>query len=210
MFAPATGRYLGVAVLLLAVITVVVALGEVPRGGVTLDAALVLGWGFVGFFLWFFRDPERTIGPGIVSAADGRVLAVGPDGEKTRIAVFMNVTDVHVNRFPLAGTVTAVEDGGEGFRPAFHPDAIHNVWRKTTLSTSAGDVEVVQMTGAVARRIVPFVSVGDHREKGERLGMIVLGSRVDVLFDRDQARATVQVGDRVRAGVTRIAREPGR
>jgi phosphatidylserine decarboxylase len=210
VFAPATGRYLGVAVLLLAVITVVVALGEVPRGGVTLDAALVLGWGFVGFFLWFFRDPERTIGPGIVSAADGRVLAVGPDGEKTRIAVFMNVTDVHVNRFPLAGTVTAVEDGGEGFRPAFHPDAIHNVWRKTTLSTSAGDVEVVQMTGAVARRIVPFVSVGDHREKGERLGMIVLGSRVDVLFDRDQARATVQVGDRVRAGVTRIAREPGR
>jgi phosphatidylserine decarboxylase len=209
VFAPATGRYLGVAVLLLAVITVVVALGEVPRGGVTLDAALVVGWGFVGFFLWFFRDPERTIGPGIVSAADGRVLAVGPDGEKTRIAVFMNVTDVHVNRFPLAGTVTAVEDGGEGFRPAFHPDAIHNVWRKTTLSTSAGDVEVVQMTGAVARRIVPFVSVGDHREKGERLGMIVLGSRVDVLFDRDQARATVQVGDRVRAGVTRIAREPG-
>jgi len=209
VFAPATGRYLGVAVLLLAVITGAVALGQVPRGGVTLDAALVLGWAFLGFFLWFFRDPDRAPGEGMVSAADGRVLAVGPDGEKTRIAVFMNVTDVHVNRFPLAATVTSVEDGGEGFRPAFHSDAVHNVWRKTTLSTSAGDVEVVQMTGILARRIVPLVAVGDRREKGDRLGMIVLGSRVDVLFDRSQARPTVRVGDRVRAGVTQIAQETG-
>jgi phosphatidylserine decarboxylase len=207
VFAPATGRYLGVAVLVLGVITIAVLIGDVPRGGVTLDATIALGWGFVGFFLWFFRDPERAPGPGIVSAADGRVLAVGPDGERTRVAVFMNVTDVHVNRFPLDGTVTAVEDGGEGFRPAFHPDAIHNVWRKTTLSTTAGDLDVVQMTGILARRIVPFVGVGDHRAKGERLGMIVLGSRVDVLFDSERARPTVKVGDRVRAGVTRIARE---
>jgi phosphatidylserine decarboxylase len=207
VFAPATGRYLGVAVLLLAVITAAFVLGQIPRGGPTLIGALAIGWGFLGFFLWFFRDPERTPGPGIVSAADGRVLAVGPDGERTRIAVFMNVTDVHVNRFPLAGTVTAVEDGGEGFRPAFHPDAVHNVWRKTTVATSAGDVEVVQMTGVVARRIIPFVAVGDERAKGDRLGMIVLGSRVDVLFDRARARPTVEVGDRVVAGVTRIARE---
>jgi phosphatidylserine decarboxylase len=209
VFAPATGRYLGVAVLLLAVISVTFALGDIPHGGTTFLGTLILGWVFLGFFLWFFRDPERTPGPGIVSAADGRVLAVGPDGDRTRIAVFMNVTDVHVNRFPLAGTVTAVEDGGDGFRPAFHPDAVHNVWRKTTIATSVGDLEVVQMTGVVARRIVPFVAVGDERAKGDRLGMIVLGSRVDVLFERTQARPTVHVGDRVVAGVTRIAREAG-
>jgi phosphatidylserine decarboxylase len=209
VFAPATGRYLGVAVLLLGVVSAALLLGEIPRGGPTLVAALAIGWGFLAFFLWFFRDPERTPGPGIVSAADGRVISVGPDGERTRIAVFMNVTDVHVNRFPLAGTVTAVEEGGEGFRPAFHPDAVHNVWRKTTLATDVGEVDVVQMTGVVARRIVPFVSVGDHGEKGDRLGMIVLGSRVDVLFERSQVRPTVKAGDRVVAGVTRIAREPG-
>ena len=207
MFAPATGRYLGVFALLLVAVAVTDAAGYVPRGGVTLVASLVLGCGFLAFFAWFFRDPERSPGPGIVSAADGRVLAVGPDDGKTRIAVFMNVTDVHVNRFPIDGTVRAVEDGGAGFRPAFHPDAIHNVWRKTTLDTEVGTVEVVQMTGVVARRIVSFVRPGDRGTKGDRLGMIVLGSRVDLLIDPDRVKATVKVGDRVKAGVTRVARE---
>ena len=203
------GRYLGVLGAMLAVVTGSFVLGYVPRGGFTLIAALAIAWAFFAFFLWFFRDPERVPGPGIVSPADGKVIAVGPDGERTRIAVFMNVTDVHVNRFPLDGTVESVEDGGEGFRPAFHPDAIHNVWRKTTLDTSVGPVEVVQMTGILARRIVSFVKPGDHGAKGDRLGMIVLGSRVDLLFDPARAKPTVKVGDRVTAGATRVAREVG-
>ncbi|MCI4321184.1 MAG: phosphatidylserine decarboxylase [Thermoplasmata archaeon] len=209
MFAPAMGRYLGVLGAMLAVVTASFALGYVPRGGLTLIAALAIAWAFFAFFLWFFRDPERVPGPGIVSPADGKVIAVGPDGERTRIAVFMNVTDVHVNRFPLEGTVASVEDGGAGFRPAFHPDAIHNVWRKTTLDTAVGAVDVVQMTGILARRIVSFVGPGDHGAKGDRLGMIVLGSRVDLLFDPARARPTVKVGDRVTAGRTRVAREVG-
>jgi phosphatidylserine decarboxylase len=168
---------------------------------------VVLVWGFFLFLAYFFRDPARSPGEGIVSAADGKVLAVGPDGERTRIAVFMNVTDVHVNRVPLDGTVLRVRDGGEGFRPAFHPDAVHNVWRSYTLSTAIGEVEVVQMTGVVARRIVSFVSQGEALRKGDRLGMIVLGSRVDVLFSSDRAKAKVRVGDRVRAGETCVARE---
>ena len=201
------GRYVGVLAALLAAVTVTFALGLVPRGGFTLLGALVVAWVFFGFFAWFFRDPARRPGPGIVSAADGRVLAVGPDGDRTRIAVFMNVTDVHVNRFPIEGTVEAVEDGGEGFRPAFHPDAVHNVWRKTTLATAVGSVDIVQMTGILARRIVSFVGPGDRGAKGDRLGMIVLGSRVDLLFEHGRVRPTVKVGDRVVAGVTRVARE---
>jgi phosphatidylserine decarboxylase len=201
------GRYLGVFALLLAVLTAALVVGYIPDPNLTFYAALPAAWAVLAFLLWFFRDPERAVGPGVVSPADGRVIAVGPDGERTRIAVFMNVTDVHVNRFPIGGTVRAVEDGGAGFRPAFHPDAIHNVWRKTTLETDLGEVEVVQMTGIVARRIVSFVGPGDRRAKGARLGMIVLGSRVDLLFDPARARASVAVGDRVVAGVTQVARE---
>jgi phosphatidylserine decarboxylase len=171
---------------------------------------VVVVWGFFLFLAYFFRDPARTPGDGIVSPADGKVLAAGPDGERTRIAVFMNVTDVHVNRVPLDGTITRIADGGEGFRPAFHPDAVHNVWRSYTMDTSIGDVEVVQMTGVVARRIVSFVQEGDKVGKGDRLGMIVLGSRVDLLFPTDRAKAKVKVGDRVRAGETCVARERDR
>jgi phosphatidylserine decarboxylase len=201
------GRYLGVLVLLVAAITASAAVGYIPHATYLLWAALAMAWGFLAFFLWFFRDPERAAGPGVVSPADGRVLAVGLDGERMRIAVFMNVTDVHVNRFPVDGTVRSVEDGGAGYRPAFHPDAVHNVWRKTTLETDLGEVEVVQMTGLVARRIVSFVGPGDRRAKGERLGMIVLGSRVDLLFDPERAEPAVEVGERVVAGVTQVARE---
>lgn len=207
MFAPAVGRYLGVLALILAAVTASAVVGYLPHVTIVLWASLAIAWAFLAFFLWFFRDPERRIGPGVVSPADGRVLAVGPDGARTRIAVFMNVTDVHVNRFPVDGTVQSVEDGGAGFRPAFHPDAVHNVWRKTTLATDLGEVEVVQMTGIVARRIVSFVGPGDRRAKGARLGMIVLGSRVDLLFDPERAEPAVRVGDRVVAGVTQVARE---
>jgi phosphatidylserine decarboxylase len=207
VFAPATGRYLGATALLLAAVTVAAAVGYLPHVTVVLLGSLAVAWAFLAFFLWFFRDPERPVGPGVVSPADGRVIAVGPDGARTRIAVFMNVTDVHVNRFPVDGTVRAVEDGGAGFRPAFHPDAVHNVWRRTTLETDLGEVEVVQMTGILARRIVSFVGPGDRRPKGGRLGMIVLGSRVDLLFDPARAEPAVAVCDRVVAGVTQVARE---
>jgi phosphatidylserine decarboxylase len=206
LIATPAGRYLGATAGLLALGFVLWALNILPRSYATL-ALLLAGTLGIAALLVFFRDPERVPKGDVVSAADGKVRAVDRDATALRISVFMNVTDVHVNRFPLAGTVTTVEDGGEGFRPAFHPDAVHNVWRKTTVATSAGEVEVVQMTGVVARRIIPFVAVGDERAKGDRLGMIVLGSRVDVLFDRARARPTVKVGDRVVAGVTRIARE---
>jgi phosphatidylserine decarboxylase len=159
------------------------------------------------FLVVFFRDPQRVPGPGIVSAADGRVRAVETADGRCRVSVFMNVTDVHVNRFPLDARVEAIERAGAGARPAYRPEASQNVQLRYRLSTALGPVEVVQITGAVARRLVPFVTPGDSASKGDRLGMIVLGSRVDVLMPADRVRATVAVGDRVLAGVSTIARE---
>ena len=205
MFAPGAGRYLGPVTAAAVVLAIL--------GGFDAGLRLAVGPGAVAllalwvFFAAFFRDPPRNPGEGIVAAADGRVRAVVPEGERLRISVFMNVTNVHVNRFPVDAKVEAVATSGSGFRPAYREAARHNLQRSYRLSTSLGEVEVVQMTGILARRLVSFVRPGDRRTKGERLGMIVLGSRVDVLLPADRVVPAVAVGARVRAGVTTIARE---
>ncbi|HXW66608.1 MAG TPA: phosphatidylserine decarboxylase [Thermoplasmata archaeon] len=206
MFAPGAGRPLAAAAAVLVVIAAFVGVGVFPRLlGVLV--ALVVATGLWTFFAVFFRDPERAPGEGIVSAADGVVRAVEREGERWRISVFMNVTDVHVNRLPLDARIEGIEDGGAGFRPAYRPDAEHNVQRAYALATRLGSVEVVQMTGILARRLVSFVPVGWDGRKGDRFGMIVLGSRVDVVLPADRLTPTVRVGDRMRAGTTTIARE---
>jgi phosphatidylserine decarboxylase len=96
---------------------------------------------------------------------------------------------------------------GAGHRPAYRPEAGHNVRRAYRLTTALGPVEIVQMTGILARRLVSFVSVGSTGRKGDRLGMIVLGSRVDVLLPADRVAPTVEVGQSVHAGTSPIARE---
>ncbi|HLY76516.1 MAG TPA: phosphatidylserine decarboxylase [Thermoplasmata archaeon] len=172
--------------------------------------ALVGAVGLTGlwaFFALFFRDPERVPGEGAVSAADGRVTIVAEEDGRWRIAVFMNVTDVHVNRFPLDAAVVAIDDTGEGFRPAFAVDASHNVQRRYRLETRFGPMEVIQMTGMVARRLVSLVRPSEDHRKGDRLGMILLGSRVDVLLPVGAFRPAVKPGDRVRAGTSTIAVE---
>ncbi len=206
MFAPQTGRFLLPVLVLLVLLAALVGIDDLPR---TLEFVLLLaiGFGYWTFFAAFFRDPERSPGEGIVAPADGRILAVERENERVRIATFMNVTDVHVNRFPLDGTIEAIETSGEGFRPAYVPDASHNLQRRYAIRTEIGTVEVVQMTGLVARRIVSFVGIGATRSKGERLGMIVLGSRVDLLLPSDRVQVLVRPGDRVRAGTTTLARE---
>ena len=171
-----------------------------------LIAALALT-GLWLFFAIFFRDPERVPGQGVVSAADGRVTIVAEEEGRWRIAVFMNVTDVHVNRFPLDAEVEGIDDSGEGFRPAYAPDATHNVQRRYRLRTGAGPVEVIQMTGIVARRLVSLVRPTEDHHKGDRLGMILLGSRVDVLIPVAAVRPVVKPGDRVWAGRSTIAVE---
>ena len=205
MFAPGAGRFLGPVAAAAVVVGVLGALDGGLRVVLGLLAVvLVAVW---VFFAVFFRDPERPPGEGIVAAADGRVRTVEREGDRLRISVFMNVANVHVNRFPMDAEVRTVVTSGQGFRPAYRDEARHNVRRSYRLSTSLGEVEIVQMTGILARRLVSFVRPGDSRGKGARLGMIVLGSRVDVLLPADRVVPTVASGARVRAGVTTVARE---
>ncbi len=154
----------------------------------------------------FFRDPERTPGAGLVAPADGVVQSIDawPDG-RTRVATFMNPFNVHVNRAPLDARVASVEHKPGGFVPAFDKESDRNervVWR---FETEVGDLEVVQIAGAVARRIVPYLAAGSKVRKGERFGMIRLGSRVDVYLPPGISPA-VAVGDIVVAGETTLAR----
>ncbi|MCI4352824.1 MAG: phosphatidylserine decarboxylase [Thermoplasmata archaeon] len=205
MFVRPARLYLAVAAIGLAVLWAISVLIRGPfLPGIVASAALTAGW---TFFAIFFRDPERVPGAGAVSAADGRVILVTEEEGRWRIGVFMNVTDVHVNRFPLDAEVADIEDSGDGFRPAYVPDAAHNVQRRYRLRTRDGPVDVIQMTGVVARRLVSLVEVGMTYQKGDRLGMILLGSRVDMLLPVGSFRPSVKPGDRVRAGRSTVAVE---
>jgi phosphatidylserine decarboxylase len=158
--------------------------------------------------LWFFRDPERTVGEGrVISPADGVVQSIDawPDG-RTRVAIFMSPLNVHVNRAPLPGTVTSVEHVAGGFVPAFNKDSDRNervVWH---FDTELGDIEMVQIAGAVARRIIPYLPVGTKVEQGERIGLIRFGSRVDTYLPAG-VEPGVEVGQKTTAGVTRLDRD---
>ncbi|QBI54694.1 phosphatidylserine decarboxylase [Streptomonospora litoralis] len=157
--------------------------------------------------VWFFRDPERTAADaGFACAADGVVQFIDaqPDG-RTRVAVFMNPLNVHVNRAPLEGAVTGIEHRPGGFRPAFDKDSERNERVIWTFKTEIGEVTVVQIAGAMVRRIVPYLAEGQKVEKGQRIGLIRFGSRVDVYLPAGVAPA-VEVGQQVRAGETRLDR----
>lgn len=159
--------------------------------------------------LLFFRDPERTIGEGIVSPADGKVRKVGTVGGKTIISIFMNVHNVHVNRAPMDCTVRNIEHIDGGFVPAFKKGSDRNERVRMTLTGRTGTFQVVQIAGTVARRIVPYRSIGDKLEKGERLGLIRFGSRVDLTFSLPGGhKVMVKEGDRVLAGSTTLAASP--
>jgi phosphatidylserine decarboxylase len=158
--------------------------------------------------LWFFRDPEREIAQGrVISPADGVVQSIMPwhDG-RTRVAIFMSPLNVHVNRAPLAGTVASVEHVPGGYVPAFNKESEHNervIWH---FDTEIGDVEMIQIAGAVARRIVPYVPQGCKVEQGDRVGLIRFGSRVDIYLP-EGVEAGVEVGQATTAGVTRLDRD---
>jgi phosphatidylserine decarboxylase len=164
----------------------------------------------------FFRDPDREVPDdprAIVAASDGKVLSVERvsddrlgDEEFLRIAVFLSVLDVHINRAPVAGRVADhfVVDGG--FAAAMNPIAEHNVSAYTLIETPRGTVAVAQRTGLIARRIVHRTPVGSLLAKGERFGLIRFGSRTDVYLPAAAATASVAVGDRVAGGETVIAR----
>lgn len=163
------------------------------------------------FCLWFFRDPERTIpsGPVAVSPADGKVVVIKPHdgGKETRVSIFLNVFDVHVNRTPVEGVVKAVAYHTGKFGHAEHEEASdENERNEMVVETPDGSVvRFTQIAGLIARRIVCDKKPGDKLERGERIGLIKFGSRMDV-FLGPEWEVTVQVGERVSAGSSIIAR----
>jgi phosphatidylserine decarboxylase len=159
----------------------------------------------------FFRDPERRPAApsgAVISAADGKVCEVGkgriPDGDGERlrrVAVFMSPLNVHVNRAPVSGEIVSIAHTPGAFRAAYRDDASeHNERNVIVFADQAGRRHaIVQIAGYLARRIVCRVHPAERVERGDRVGLIMFGSRVDHFFPLDY-RVAVKVGDRVRAG----------
>jgi phosphatidylserine decarboxylase len=183
--------------------------------------AFLLGWAVPAailvclalFVFSFFRDPERVIPaePGaVVSPADGRVVVVtdeqssGRPGQ--RISIFLAIWNVHVNRAPLAGTITKMDYRPGKFLAAMRERAsLENEQNVFTLSTEAGEMVFKQIAGLIARRVVSWKKVGETVARGERIGLVRFGSRVDVWLPKD-AEILVKVGDNVKGGASVLAR----
>jgi phosphatidylserine decarboxylase len=173
--------------------------------GLYLAAFLVML--LAGFVAFFFRNPKREIPSDprvIVSPADGRVVKVERVGKVTKLSIFLSIFDVHVNRSPMAGRIETIDYKRGKFRPAFnHAASVEN--ERNLVMVAQGDLKLVftQIAGIIARRIVCWKKVGDAVAKGEIIGLIRFGSRVDVLFPAG-TEATVEPGIRVRGGSSAI------
>lgn len=168
-----------------------------PLAGVAAAAFGVLA-------LVFHRDPERDIpSEGVVSPADGRVSVVREEVDCIRVGIYMGIGDVHVNRAPIAGTVETVTHSPGANRPAFSKESERN----ERVRIDCGAFSIIQIAGAFARRIHPSVEQGDEIERGERIGYISFGSRVDVILPAEIEHKDLDVrqGDRVVAGETVLA-----
>lgn len=178
-----------------------------PRGAPLAALGLLLAL----FSLWFFRNPDRTPPSGtglVVSPADGRIVYAGesPPGRYAlaagkRVSIFMSGIDVHVNRAPVSGRVTAIRyHKGEFHVASVDKASLMNEQNGVTIATAEGrTVTYVQIAGIVARRIVCDLKEGDAVRQGQRVGMIRFGSRVDLYLPAD-VRLSVAPGDHVRAG----------
>ena len=161
------------------------------------------------FCLYFFRDPERDIpnGPVVVSPADGKVVAIRTDPpDTTRISIFLNIFDVHVNRSPIGGKISQVRYQRGKFLPANMARASsQNEQNMVTVDAGDSIVTFAQIAGLIARRIVFSKRAGDNVNKGERIGLIKFGSRVDVFLGPEWELA-VEEGSRVAAGSSVLAK----
>lgn len=182
-------------------------------GWLTLPALAIIPLLLGAFFLWFFRDPVREVPstPGaVVSCADGVVTDIAPvlvEGEqRTRISIFLNVFNVHVNRSPIAGVVTAVEYKRGDFKNAMGSNSADlNEQNICTVRGDDGQVIIFkQIAGLLARRIVFTKKVGDKVARGEHVGLIKFGSRCDVILPPG-ADLSVKVGDKVRGASSILA-----
>jgi len=178
-------------------------------------AYLLNNWAGVPFYilalfcLYFFRDPERVtpLGDLIISPADGKVVAVVPvSATETRISIFLNVFNVHVNRTPVPGRIAEVAYQKGKFLVASHEAASsENEQNTLTVDGPSGRVVCKQIAGLIARRIVCYKKAGDSVAAGERIGYIKFGSRMDVIFGPEY-KVAVKVGDKVAAGSSVLAK----
>jgi phosphatidylserine decarboxylase len=193
---------------------------------IALIVALVSGWALgrgwavpglilAAFFLFFFRDPNRTVPTEaglVVSPADGRVMVAGgppqeggPAGAWQVVSIFLSPLDVHVNRMPSEGQVIRVEYHPGTFLPAYRAEAgALNEWTEVWLDRAGESIVVRQIVGVLARRIVCRVTPGQQVTRGERFGVMKFGSRMDVFLPA-RARVRVRAGDRVVGGETPLA-----
>jgi phosphatidylserine decarboxylase len=196
------------------------AVQALPYFASLLAAALVAGWlagawlavpllAAAGFVLFFFRDPARVSPDGeglVMSPADGRVTEVERRADGARISIFLSVFNCHINRAPIAATVTSVAYTPGRFLPAWDRRVTsENERNHLALRAADGDYGVTQIAGILARRIVCSKKPGDAVARGERIGLIQFGSRTDLHLPPG-VEPVVQVGDRVRGAVTVLAR----
>jgi phosphatidylserine decarboxylase len=200
--------------------------------GVSLLVVAAVLWRFTGswwvsivpillaaFFLWFFRDPPRTIPAGsglIVSPGDGKVTETvridTPEGPRQRVSIFLSVFNVHVNRAPITGVLSRVFYQKGEYLNAMNPESAErneqNVVTVRGMGTEAGlEVTFKQIAGLLARRIVFHPRQGERVERGQRVGLIKFGSRVDVVLPAE-AVLRVKVGDHVKGGASLLAAMP--
>jgi phosphatidylserine decarboxylase len=188
-------------------------------------AAILLGWLtnpawavipclLAFFFLWFFRDPERAIpqdAGAVVSPGDGKVTDVSTitvsGRQQMRLSIFLSVFNVHVNRSPITGIIRDVRYKRGKYLNAMNKTSADLNEQNIVTVENDGDGQTVvfkQIAGLLARRIVFHPKVGDRLERGQRVGLIKFGSRVDVVLDAS-ARPNVKVGDRVKGGASVLA-----
>jgi phosphatidylserine decarboxylase len=163
------------------------------------------------FLIIFFRDPERIIGKGITACADGKIREIINIDDKdigscVGISTFMSVSNVHVNRMVFEGTIKSIKHVSGSHIPAFKKESEKNERVIILIDTKIGKIKIVQIAGIIARRIVPYIKKDDKIRKGERIGIIRLGSRVDVYLPLKKIKKIyVKVGDNVKAGEDTIA-----
>ena len=147
------------------------------------------------FVLFFFRDPHREIEEGIVSPADGTIIE-----KDEKISIFMNLWNVHVNRAPFSGEIEKIEHHAGKHTFAFKEKG-ENERLITSLKTKIGTVKIIQIAGIFARRIIPYVKEGDFVKKGDKIGIVRFGSKVEVHMP-ENATINVKKGDKIKAGQT--------